>query len=211
MCYSVQFTVLKERWLGPVCFPHILFCRTDGSHPVGKKQLNVSLNILPSSTADGCTDDDDDDVTRHFCTCFPVYNFFTHTICRYVYNICRVQLKCDGTRWRAGGEVKGKLANGLGSQYSSGNMVYPTLLPLLRTPRLPVVDWTDAPCQFKWTRPFHRKTISGFCVCVCAVTFQTQSIASHMPSSSDPSDVRITLTVHVPAIVSFITLHYTWS
>jgi hypothetical protein len=24
-------------------------------------------------------------------------------------------------------------------------MVYPALLPLMRTPRLPVVDWTDAP------------------------------------------------------------------
>ena len=24
----------------------------------------------------------------------------------------RVQLKCDGTRWRTGGEVKGNLANG---------------------------------------------------------------------------------------------------
>jgi hypothetical protein len=32
---------------------------------------------------------------------------------------CRVQLKCDGTRWRTGGEVKGKLANGVRSQYSS--------------------------------------------------------------------------------------------
>jgi hypothetical protein len=30
-----------------------------------------------------------------------------------------VQLKCDGTRWRKGGEVKGKLANGVGSQYPS--------------------------------------------------------------------------------------------
>jgi len=30
-----------------------------------------------------------------------------------------VQLKCDGTRWRTGGEVKGKLANGVGCQYSS--------------------------------------------------------------------------------------------
>ena len=29
----------------------------------------------------------------------------------------RLQLKCDGTRWRTGGEVKGKLANGVGSQY----------------------------------------------------------------------------------------------
>ena len=34
-------------------------------------------------------------------------------------NVGRVQLKCDGTRWRPGGEVKGKLANGVGSQYSS--------------------------------------------------------------------------------------------
>jgi len=31
----------------------------------------------------------------------------------------RVQLKCDGMRWRTGGEVKGKLANGLGSRYPS--------------------------------------------------------------------------------------------
>jgi hypothetical protein len=33
--------------------------------------------------------------------------------------LCRVQLKCDGTWWRTGGEVKGKLANGMGSQYPS--------------------------------------------------------------------------------------------
>jgi len=32
---------------------------------------------------------------------------------------CIVQLKCDGTRRRKRGEVKGKLANGVGSQYSS--------------------------------------------------------------------------------------------
>ena len=30
-----------------------------------------------------------------------------------------LQLKCDGTRWRKGGEVKGKLANCVGNQYSS--------------------------------------------------------------------------------------------
>jgi len=35
----------------------------------------------------------------------------------------RLQLKCDGTRWRMGGEVKGKLANGVGSQYSSHYLV----------------------------------------------------------------------------------------
>ena len=37
-------------------------------------------------------------------------------------------------------------------------MVYPALLPLMRKHRLPVVDWTDAPRRFNWTRPFHRKT-----------------------------------------------------
>jgi hypothetical protein len=31
----------------------------------------------------------------------------------------RVQLKCDGARWRTRGEVKGKLAYGVGSPYSS--------------------------------------------------------------------------------------------
>jgi hypothetical protein len=30
-----------------------------------------------------------------------------------------------------------------------------------------------SPCRFKWTRPFRRKTKSGFCA--CAITFQTQS------------------------------------
>ena len=32
---------------------------------------------------------------------------------------------------------------------------------------------TWRPCRFKWTRPFRRKTKSGFCA--CAITFQTQS------------------------------------
>ena len=40
------------------------------------------------------------------------------------------------------------------------------------TPRLPVVDRSD---RFKWTRPFRRKTKSGFCS--CAITFQTQPTA----------------------------------
>jgi len=57
-------------------------------------------------------------------------------------------------------------------------MVYPALLPLLqlmRTPRLPLVDWTAPPPsgQFKWTRPFRWKAKYGFCA--CAITFQTCS------------------------------------
>jgi hypothetical protein len=55
-------------------------------------------------------------------------------------------------------------------------MVYPALLPLMHIPRGPVVDWTDSPRRFKWTRPFRRKTKSGFRVCV--ITFQTQSTIS---------------------------------
>ena len=58
-------------------------------------------------------------------------------------------------------------------------MVYPALLPLMRTPRLSVVDWTDVsppPCRFKWTRPFRRKKKSGFWA--WAITFQTQSTNS---------------------------------
>jgi hypothetical protein len=33
--------------------------------------------------------------------------------------LSRVQIKCDCTRWRTGGEVKGKLTNGVGIQYTS--------------------------------------------------------------------------------------------
>jgi len=53
-------------------------------------------------------------------------------------------------------------------------MVYPALLLLMRTPRLPVVDWTDAPpADLNGLVRFARKTNSGFCA--CAITFQTQS------------------------------------
>ena len=34
------------------------------------------------------------------------------------------------------------------------------------------------PCRFKWTRPFRRKTKSGFCS--CAITFQTQSTTNSL-------------------------------
>jgi len=37
------------------------------------------------------------------------------------------------------------------------------------------LNWS--PRRFKWTRPFRRKTKSGFCA--CAITFQTQSYDIH--------------------------------
>jgi len=75
---------------------------------------------------------------------------------------CTVQLKRDGTRWRTGGEVKGKLANGVSSITTADAHTSAASSRL---------DWR--PCRFKWTRPFRRKTKSGFCA--CAITFQTQS------------------------------------
>ena len=46
--------------------------------------------------------------------------------------------------------MKWKLANGVGSQSPFTllrNLVYPALQPMMRTPRLPVVDWTDVPAD----------------------------------------------------------------
>ena len=55
-------------------------------------------------------------------------------------------------------------------------MVYPALLPLMRTPRAASSRLNWRPCRFKWTRPFRRKTKSGFCA--CAITFRTQYTTS---------------------------------
>jgi len=54
----------------------------------------------------------------------------------------RAETERDGTRKRTGGELKEKKANGGGSQQSCtvSDTVYPELLPLMRTPRLSVVD-----------------------------------------------------------------------
>ena len=71
----------------------------------------------------------------------------------------RVQLKCDGTRWRPGREVKGKLANGVDSQYSShylGTCVSSNTTADAHTSAASSrLNWR--PRRFKWTRPFRRK------------------------------------------------------
>jgi len=84
------------------------------------------------------------------------------------------------------------------------NAVYPALLPLMRTPRLPAVDWTDAPRWFKWASPFRQKTKWGFCA--CAITFQTQSTFSHSLLLHS-AGVKDTSTVSLGALVS---LHNKW-
>ena len=73
------------------------------------------------------------------------------------------------------GEVKGKLANGVGSHYSHTTSEYG--LSSITSPDAHTsaaggrLNWR--PCRFKWTRPFRQKMKCGFCA--CAITFRTQS------------------------------------
>ena len=83
--------------------------------------------------------------------------------------------ECGGTRWRTGGEVKGKLGNGVGSQYSHtasergvSSITNADAHTSAASSRL---NWL--PRRFKRTCPFRRKTKSGFCA--CAIRFRTSS------------------------------------
>ena len=99
--------------------------------------------------------------------------------------VCIVQLKRDGTRWRTGGEVKAKLANGgvastlhTTSELGVSSITTADAHTSAASSRL---NWR--PRLFKWTRPFRRKTKSGFCA--CAITFQTHSTISFLKLSSN--------------------------
>ena len=77
-----------------------------------------------------------------------------------------------------GGEVKGKLANGVGSQYSHttsergvSSITNADAHTSAASSRL---NWL--PRRFKWTRPFRRKTKCGFCA--CAIRFRTSSTST---------------------------------
>ena len=100
----------------------------------------------------------------------------------------RPQLKCDGTQWRTGGEVKGKLANGVSTASEHGVSTEWVASTLHTTSEHGVTSITTAdahtsavssrlnwppPGRLKWTRPFRRKTKSGFCA--CAITFKLAS------------------------------------
>ena len=79
----------------------------------------------------------------------------THFHTHWFYSV-RVQLKCDGTRRHTGGEVKGKLANAVGSQYSShylGTRCIQHYYRWCRTPRL-------RSSRLNW-RPAHRADLKG--------------------------------------------------
>ena len=86
---------------------------------------------------------------------------------------CILGSECGGTRWSTGGEVKGKLANGVGSQYSHKTseccVSSITTADAHTSAASSRLNWL--PRRFKWTRPFRRKTKSGFCA--CAIRFRT--------------------------------------
>ena len=87
----------------------------------------------------------------------------------------RLQVKCDGTRWRTGGEVKGKQANGVGSQYPSHYLGTWCIQHYYRwSANFGVSSRLNWPSRrFKWTLSFRRKTKYGFCG--CAITRQLAS------------------------------------
>jgi len=88
---------------------------------------------------------------------------------------CRARSEPGGTRWRTGGEMKGKLPNGVGSQYSHATskrgLSSITQADAHTSAASSRLNWL--PRRFEWTRSIRRKTKCGFCA--CAITFRTSS------------------------------------
>ena len=109
--------------------------------------------------------------------------FFPPTQCGCTcihYPFRRVQLKCDGTRWRTEGKWKGNwrmewVASTLHttSEHGISSITTADAHTSAASTRL---KWR--PRRFKWTRPFRRKRKSGFCA--YAITFQTQSTTKRL-------------------------------
>ena len=90
----------------------------------------------------------------------------------YTISLCRLHLRCDGTRWRTDGKWRGNwriewVASTLHttSKHGVSRITSADVHISAASSRL---NWR--PRRFKWTRPFRRKTKSGFCS--CTITFQ---------------------------------------
>ena len=128
----------------------------------------LPTGLFPSSTEIGII------YSQHFS--FPHACYVTRPHSPYFINgilLCIARSEPGGTRWRTGGEVKGKLANGVGSQYfhaiSESGLSSITQADVHTSAVSSRLNWR--PHRFKWTRPFRGKTKSGFCA--CAITFRT--------------------------------------
>ena len=107
----------------------------------------------------------------------------------------RVRSEPGGTWWRTGGEVKGKLANGVGSQYSHATsergISSITQADEHTSAASSRLNWR--PHLFKWTRQFLGKTKSDFCS--CAITFRTSYTCGELWSMLLSDDVFCTLSI----------------
>ena len=96
-----------------------------------------------------------------------------------------------GSSWNLmvhGDAREGKLANGVGSQKPltlPRNLVYPALLPLMCTPRLPVVDWTDAPADLNGLVRFAERR---------------NLVSARVPSHFKPSLLPLMCTPRLPVV-----------
>ena len=104
----------------------------------------------------------------------------------------RARSESGGTQWRTGGEVKGELANGVGSQYSHATsergLSSITQADAHNSSASNRLNWR--PHRFKWTRPFRGKTNSGFCA--CAITFRTSYKTGEGKTTSVCGEYEIT-------------------
>ena len=118
--------------------------------------------------------------------CIPVFRPATELLSS------RARSEPGGTRWRTGGEVKGKLANGVSSHYSHATsecgLSSITQADAHTSAAGSRLNWR--PHRFKWTRPFREKTKSGFCA--CAITFRT----SYNAVRSSEIDYEVVCTLH---------------
>ena len=126
---------------------------------------------------------------NHWCICQTYQSWDRGFPVKPLVKQGKIQLKCDGTWWRRGREVKGKLANGVGSQYSSHYLGTRCIQHYYRWyAQIGYQQSTElTPTgRFKWTLPFRRKTKCGFCA--CAITFQLASTGEYrVPKKEVPS------------------------
>ena len=117
-------------------------------------------------------------------TLYYVYHLPHYAISPYLRPVVEARSEPGGTRWRTGGEVKGKLAIGVGSQYSHATsergLSSITQADAHTSAVSSRLNWRPHP--FKWTRPFGGKTKYGFCA--CAIRFRTSYTRTKSPCTS---------------------------
>ena len=149
-------------------------------HPNSEDMLVCLLNPVLSTNSPPCHKSH----WAEFCSLLTLYrqiDFWVSSV-----RSCRARSEPGGTRWRTGGEVKGKLSNGVGSQYSHATsergLSSITQADAHTSAASSRLNWR--PHRFKWTSLFRGKTKSGFCA--CAITFRmSYIIPSTFPANTN--------------------------